>query len=137
MFRRDVLRRPIVLALSKDSTGETIGQRCLADPFGTNQQPRMVQTRALQRVLELCDSRVVAEDTIDLSRRGKWMEAVGLHGGAARTLGGEAHGSRLMDRGSWIETHGFSRWRTASQTSSATMASVSYTHLTLPTIYSV
>ena len=100
----------LLVAEGEHLTGKMIGERRLADAFGTDDQPGMVQPAALEGLLEFGTRRVVAEQAVDLAWGREAVKPVGLVAGNTRLFGRSPR-------------HGRKRAATASHTSSATRAS--------------
>ena len=62
------VRRPL-LAAREHLAGKAIGERRLADPFGSDHKPGVMQPAAVQGLAEFGKRRFMAEQAIDLARR--------------------------------------------------------------------
>ena len=69
MVAIEALPRIAPLALRQHRAGEAISERRFADTLGPDDEPGMVHASALERVMELAERRLMAEQTIDLPRQ--------------------------------------------------------------------
>src|SRR3990172_5197174 len=77
---------------SKHRSREMISKGRLADPFGTCDQPGMMQPSAPEGIFKLGEFSVMPDRPLHLSRRGETLEPVWLIGKRSSSFRRHAHG---------------------------------------------